>query len=69
MRPVASLNAPDVAVMVPVPLTTGVKVVEVVPTVGARLPATIPVPPHMAVWGPRRLLLPSYPTAYAVNVL
>ena len=58
MVPVASVKLPDAAVIVPVPLVTGVKVVET-PDNGARRPLTTPVPPHVTLRAPMRLLYTS----------
>ncbi len=58
MIPVASVMPLDVAVMVPVPLTTGVKVVEI-PVVGIKFPATALVPPHATLRAPIRSLYTS----------
>ena len=55
MSPVVSVMPLDVAVIVPVPLTTGVKVVDV-PVGGARFPPATPVPPQVTLRDPMRLL-------------
>ena len=55
MVPVVSVKLPDAAVMVPVPLIAGVKVVEM-PDVDERRPFTTLVPPHVTLRAPMRLL-------------